>query len=734
MNSHADKTRKNKIQAVANTFSQKQSGSGPTFQFVENRPEATVQRNIQEIINNSPRFQQLQAYQEMAKNSSQVKQLKAYQAMANNFTFQKAQRIERLEEETLQGKFETAQREEIEDEELLQGKFETFQQKKNNTGLPDILKSGIENLSGYAMDDVKVHYNSDKPATLQAHSYAQGTEIHLASGQEKHLPHEAWHVVQQKQGRVKPTLRMKGGVNVNDDADLEKEADLMGESISKHMKEISYLNSKENQNGIKGNPIQLKVAQLMPTPEKVKMDLGNPKKGIQFGKGRGIQKIVPHLQSEQYRIVLKNLDNFQVFAKQQVSNTKDGSIEQLKILLVIFNSIIDSCSIYEGQSDHEKASYFQILKLQAQNEKGDALGRMSDWANSVESLAPGDIKNKSVLQVIDGGRMLGGKVKLNEANYNRDVGGGTNSLNVYNIGNSEYFFKQNQTQLDVFSNADEENTALEATQGAPESVGKAFISKQNRTNLSTDSGIDVNDSRTANREVASYRLDILLGGGLISRTQFALRELGANAPLQLGSIQKGAGGFQAGNFEAQKPTLNVVDKDFVGQGAFLSRDPRLVRLLGRLQLLDTLSLQIDRNLGNYYIILDAHGNVTDLDAIDNDVSFGTSTVIDTGQNTAIYTLPGLSQYVDKDLANKILEIDIELIKLAFSDLLSQNEIMALLTRFTKLQQHLQNLKENNQLLSIEQWNHAATLMDTNSKTYQRILQQKAEMALQDRNY
>ena len=37
-------------------------------------------------------------------------------------------------------------------------------QRKNNTGLPDKLKSGVENLSGYSMDDVKVHYNSDKPA------------------------------------------------------------------------------------------------------------------------------------------------------------------------------------------------------------------------------------------------------------------------------------------------------------------------------------------------------------------------------------------------------------------------------------------------------------------------------------------------------------------------------------------------------------------------------------------
>ncbi|MNJ90866.1 hypothetical protein D3C87_85060 [compost metagenome] len=103
-----------------------------------------------------------------------------------------------------------------------------LQKSENKTGLPDKLKSGMENLSGYALDDVKVHYNSEKPAQLQAHAYAQGSDIHLAPGQEKHLPHEAWHVVQQKQGRVKSTRQMKGQVNVNDDVGLEKEADVMG--------------------------------------------------------------------------------------------------------------------------------------------------------------------------------------------------------------------------------------------------------------------------------------------------------------------------------------------------------------------------------------------------------------------------------------------------------------------------------------------------------------------------
>jgi hypothetical protein len=101
------------------------------------------------------------------------------------------------------------------------------QKKPNATGLPDRLKAGVEQLSGLALDDVRVHTNSSKPAAVQAHAYAQGTDIHVAPGQEKHLPHEAWHVVQQKQGRVKPTLQMKR-VAINDDAGLEREADTMG--------------------------------------------------------------------------------------------------------------------------------------------------------------------------------------------------------------------------------------------------------------------------------------------------------------------------------------------------------------------------------------------------------------------------------------------------------------------------------------------------------------------------
>lgn len=171
---------------------QRKSTIETSAKFIDNRPEAVMQRKLQEMADNNPQSNQITQFQQLA---------------ANNIY--------------------------------------PIQKKENKTGLPDNLKTGVENLSGYSMDDVKVHYNSSQPATLQAHAYAQGTNIHVASGQEKHLAHEAWHVIQQKQGRVKPTMQMKGGVNVNDDTRLEKEADVMGSKALQKMPDTSGIYQRQ---------------------------------------------------------------------------------------------------------------------------------------------------------------------------------------------------------------------------------------------------------------------------------------------------------------------------------------------------------------------------------------------------------------------------------------------------------------------------------------------------------
>jgi GNAT superfamily N-acetyltransferase len=236
MSEYANKLKDSKSTSINSPVSQKRQ-NGVAFQLIDNRPAAVTQGKMQQAMNNSPH----------------VQQLKTKQAVFNNHTSAITQPV---------------------------------QKKANNTGLPDNLKTGVENLSGISMDDVKVHYNSARPAQLQAHAYAQGTEIHLASGQEKHLPHEAWHVVQQKQGRVKATMQMKGGVNLNNDSGLEKEADVMGQRAVVNLNEK---NNKELQ--LKKFDAPLKAVQRVRKEATVKWGVTHTVTAVDdslFGSGGGL--------------------------------------------------------------------------------------------------------------------------------------------------------------------------------------------------------------------------------------------------------------------------------------------------------------------------------------------------------------------------------------------------------------------------------------------------------------
>lgn len=204
---------------VARTIQQKRSGEG-ALEFADNRPHGILQAVAEPVQRLEDEDEALQG---KFKNTVQCQEDED-DLLQGKFR-QPLQRIGEEDDELLQGKFDTVQREE--DDEFMQGKFAEPVQKKNETGMPDNLKAGIEDLSGFSMDDVRVHYNSDKPATVQALAYTQGTDIHVAPGQERHLPHEAWHVAQQMAGRVEPTTEV-GGLPVNDNPALEHEADVMG--------------------------------------------------------------------------------------------------------------------------------------------------------------------------------------------------------------------------------------------------------------------------------------------------------------------------------------------------------------------------------------------------------------------------------------------------------------------------------------------------------------------------
>lgn len=115
---------------------------------------------------------------------------------------------------------------------------------KNNTNIPRKMKTKFEHSSGFSFDDVRVHYNSEKPAQLHAHAYTQGNNVYVAPGQEKHLPHELGHVVQQKSGTVEPNGEI-GGLPLNDDQAMESGADKIAEEA-------------ENVSGFENLPVQAK--------------------------------------------------------------------------------------------------------------------------------------------------------------------------------------------------------------------------------------------------------------------------------------------------------------------------------------------------------------------------------------------------------------------------------------------------------------------------------------------
>jgi Domain of unknown function (DUF4157) len=322
----------------------------------------------------SLRTAQLASLQSMMSNSPQQQRMQSLQAKMNGSA--QAQQMRTLQSRMVAGRVigDVAQREEVEEPLQAQSLGEAVQRrgvpsaseapKPNNTGLPDQLKSGVESLSGMSMDHVKVHYNSDKPAQLQAHAYAQGSEIHVAPGQERHLPHEAWHVVQQAQGRVKPTLQMNGGANVNDDVGLESEADLMGERAlgTVQMRNersggmLAATTPQRKSSYVNGSTIQLAVGDVLPTIDE-HMNARIPKlaeKSI-FNKARGnfaIQTPLPDSEKVKFAQALKAMPTVKLLLyredpldgifgpkanspkpRSQSSEWKDGGLLTQKIIV-----------------------------------------------------------------------------------------------------------------------------------------------------------------------------------------------------------------------------------------------------------------------------------------------------------------------------------------------------------------------------------------------------------------
>lgn len=124
------------------------------------------------------------------------------------------------------------------EEEELQRKVAPAAPVQRSTGsggkMPGEVQAKMEHAFQSDFSDVNIHVGS-QASEVGAIAYAQGNDIHFAQGKfEPHtqagqelLGHELAHVVQQRQGLVQPTTEV-GGLPVNDDPTLERDADTQG--------------------------------------------------------------------------------------------------------------------------------------------------------------------------------------------------------------------------------------------------------------------------------------------------------------------------------------------------------------------------------------------------------------------------------------------------------------------------------------------------------------------------
>jgi hypothetical protein len=174
--------------------------------------------------------------------------------------------------------------------------------------------------------------------------------------------------------------------------------------------------------------------------------------------------------------------------------------------------------------------------------------------------------------------------------------------------------------------------------------------------------------------------------------------VGGGSETQLGSVAPESKGKEITKYNLIDPDGNHPgDRNSVSKA-----DPVLQSKLSALQMIDFLAGQADRHQGNYMVQTDRTGKVTGVTGIDNDMSFGTKDANTLAQRGA-RQLPALGIYFDKEMAQKIMALDEDLLRAVLSDLLTPEEIQATVDRLNLLKERLQVALTSGRLLDPNEW-------------------------------
>lgn len=194
----------------------------------------------------------------------------------------------------------------------------------------------------------------------------------------------------------------------------------------------------------------------------------------------------------------------------------------------------------------------------------------------------------------------------------------------------------------------------------------------------------------AKRSVATYKLDRLLGSNVIPPTFLAQHEGAQGWVMEKVNGDLGRDRLQNGE---------VMNNPLVRQG------------LSKLYLLDVITGQVDRNAGNYMIVVE-NGVIKGVRGIDNDLSFGEGYNYDTFERNKNYLfgniagkMPSQLNEIDRTFAERIIQVANQpaLITDALTGLLTDAEINATIVRLNKLADFLRPLLQENDGRIVTEW-------------------------------
>lgn len=261
---------------------------------------------------------------------------------------------------------------------------------------------------------------------------------------------------------------------------------------------------------------------------------------------------------------------------------------------------------------------------------------------------------------------------------------------------------------------------------------KGYFIAEKSQNLNIAQGamssrIDQIDPQMGARSVASSRLAKLFGASEIVDVQFATHSSTTDKkgkPLKeslakMGVVSEVAEGSEAASLKYSRSDRER--RDFEGQGAESSKvvslsDPTLQRSLNVLQMLDYISLQLDRHTKNFYIATDAKGKVIGVKGIDLDISFGQmgkDGKVDVGMTGHFVGVP---QLADAKFRSKVLQVTPDEIKKCLDGLISPTEISACLERFGYLQKVLREM-DPKKIVQEGGWNAETAKEQIGQKNY-----------------